>query len=456
MGEIDLNRDLVCVLFPGIVNNDEKALQCLGGIKNISQVYSQPKKKRLGLSYQPENPYVKRIFADTQTAAGVLLKVRVKKKKVGSDVQREIISTSIFGRVKKIYRFESMCDFQYMPVHREGKGSVQCLLDKILPSGRDSIDVMSTPCPLLIVPNSFTRSDKPISYAYTDKRYGEKRTELDDEGTIHRRLRVERGRPLTRHEFNLIDDLPTEPHEYFLKQKAVRLSVYSALEEEFQIVKKLFEERPIWSQNQIRYQTKIKLSSVKVILPCLSIYMRNGPWRMMWIRFGYDPRKEPGARFYQTLDFRLRHQAGVHSMVMTRDRIMHYKKSDRVKHNPKQHLGEALLGDDINEGAVYFRPGMAPTQRQIYYQYCDIKLPEVEEMLAIEPPPGYLCHHKRGWLSPNTDEICRDHIFRYVKLTLLATQNTDLKFEQGESSEEGSNSDDDASTSSDGASNSNT
>lgn len=38
MGEIDLNRDLVCVLFPGIVNNDEKALQCLGGIKNISQV----------------------------------------------------------------------------------------------------------------------------------------------------------------------------------------------------------------------------------------------------------------------------------------------------------------------------------------------------------------------------------------------------------------------------------
>lgn len=73
----------------------------------------------------------------------------------------------------------------------------------------------------------------------------------------------------------------------------------------------LFEERPIWSQNQIRYQTKIKISSVKIILPCLSIYMRNGPWRMMWIRFGYDPRKEPGARFYQTLDFRLRHQGEV-------------------------------------------------------------------------------------------------------------------------------------------------
>lgn len=99
--------------------------------------------------------------------------------------------------------------------------------------------IFRNPCPLLILPSSFTRSDKPISYAYTDKRYGEKRTELDDEGTIHRRLRIERGRPLTRHDFNLIDDLPTEPDEYFLKQKAIRLTVYSALEEEYKVIKKV-------------------------------------------------------------------------------------------------------------------------------------------------------------------------------------------------------------------------
>lgn len=103
----------------------------------------------------------------------------------------------------------------------------------------DWSSIYRNPCPLLIVPNTFTRSDKPISYAYTDKRYGEKRIELDDEGTIHRRLRIERGRPLTRHDFNLIDDLPTAPHDYFLKQKAIRLSIYSPLEEEFQIVKKV-------------------------------------------------------------------------------------------------------------------------------------------------------------------------------------------------------------------------
>lgn len=105
-----------------------------------------------------------------------------------------------------------------------------------------SNSIYRNPCPLFIVPNSFTRSDKPISYAYTDKRYGEKRTEIEDESTIHRKLRIERGRPLTRHDFNLIDDLPAEPHEYFLQQKDVRLTVYSTLEEEFQTVKKVSYE----------------------------------------------------------------------------------------------------------------------------------------------------------------------------------------------------------------------
>lgn len=70
----------------------------------------------------------------------------------------------------------------------------------------------------------------------------------------------------------------------------------------------MYEERPIWSQNLLRYHSKIRLNSLKVIMPCVAIYLKNGPWRMLWIKYGYDPRKEPEARIYQTLDFRLRHQ----------------------------------------------------------------------------------------------------------------------------------------------------
>lgn len=38
-------------------------------------------------------------------------------------------------------------------------------------------------------------------------------------------------------------------------------------------------------------------------LLCLQI---TGPWRSLWIRFGYDPRRHPEAKIYQVLDFRIR------------------------------------------------------------------------------------------------------------------------------------------------------
>ncbi|CAH2067263.1 unnamed protein product, partial [Iphiclides podalirius] len=443
MDSSNLNRTLVSILFPGIVKNDEKAIQCLGGPRGISQVYSQPTKKRLGLSYQPDNPFVKKTFADCKSASGILLKVKVKKSERDGKETRQIISTSVVGSIKIMYKFEAMCDFQYLPVRIEGTGQPHCILENILPSGVDSFDFLLQSAPLFIVPSNFTRFDKPINYNYTDKRFPGKEKDVSRDD-VHHRVRIERGTPITRYTFNLVDELAAEPHTYYIKQLESKKIMYPPLEQEFASIKKLFEERPIWSLNLIKFHTKMRLSSLKVIMPCVAIYMKDGPWRMLWVRYGYDPRKEPGARIYQTLDFRLRHTAGVHSMVMTRDKVVHYKKTVRVR-QMRLDREDSQPPDDICEGAVRFRPGMAPSQRQIFYQYCDVHLPEVEEILAAEPPAGYLCHEKRGWLPPNTDQVCRDHIFRYVKQTLLATHSADLKLEQGSlgSSDENSNSDDD-------------
>lgn len=161
---------------------------------------------------------------------------------------------------------------------------------------------------------------------------------------IHHRMRTERGTPLTRYTFNLVDELATEPNAYYIKQMESKKILYPPLEQEYETVKKvfrfclsnrdyvmdqyysiinfvilsllqLFEDRPIWSLNLIKFHTKIRLSSLKIIMPCLAIYMKDGPWRMLWVRFGYDPRKEPGARIYQTLDFRLRH-TGIIKLVI--------------------------------------------------------------------------------------------------------------------------------------------
>ncbi|XP_047042300.1 general transcription factor 3C polypeptide 5 isoform X2 [Helicoverpa zea] len=304
--ENNMNRELVGVLFPGIVKNDDKAIACLGGIRNISQVYSSYAKKRLGLSYQPENPFIRKIYSTGKKAAGVLLKVKVKKTRDGTEVKREVVSTTIVGCVKTMFRFESMCDFQYLPVHREGSndGPLTCSLEKVLPSGLDTIDFMLQPAPLLLIPSSFTRLEKPITYTYTDKRYPDRPDQGDN---VHNKTRSLRSSQVAPYTFNLIDDWPSEPHESYVKQKDLKCESSPRMVEEYETVKKLLEERPIWSLNLIRYHTKIRLSSLKIIMPSLALYMKTGPWRSMWVRYGYDPRKDPGARIYQTLDFRLRH-----------------------------------------------------------------------------------------------------------------------------------------------------
>lgn len=95
---------------------------------------------------------------------------------------------------------------------------------------------------LFIVPANFTRSDKPINYSYTDKRYPDKKTvneEEEDKSDLHKKRRTDRGTGMSQYTFNLTDTLPTEPNEAYLKQYALRLSVYPALAEELKTIEKV-------------------------------------------------------------------------------------------------------------------------------------------------------------------------------------------------------------------------
>ncbi|KOB51981.1 Yolkless, partial [Operophtera brumata] len=144
-------------------------------------------------------------------------------------------------------------------------------------------------------------SDKPIQYSYTDKRYPD-RSGSPSNDDFHKKCRSERGMPLGHWWcYNSTEDFPSEPLEYYIKNRDMRYEYSSLLKKEFEIIEK-----------------------------------------SMWVRYGYDPRKEPSARMYQTVDFRLRHTAGVHSMVMTRDQIVHYKKADRVRQLRRKNRDEPL------------------------------------------------------------------------------------------------------------------
>ena len=68
----------------------------------------------------------------------------------------------------------------------------------------------------------------------------------------------------------------------------------------------LFEERPVWSRNSLCSQMQYPRDTLKLLLPTVAYYWLTGPWRTMWTKFGYDPRKDPASKVYQTLDYRIR------------------------------------------------------------------------------------------------------------------------------------------------------
>jgi general transcription factor 3C polypeptide 5 (transcription factor C subunit 1) len=68
----------------------------------------------------------------------------------------------------------------------------------------------------------------------------------------------------------------------------------------------MFDERPVWSKNALMYVTKYTSAQLKYLLPAVAYYFVTGPWRIMWVRFGYDPRVDVTSLKYQTLDYRLR------------------------------------------------------------------------------------------------------------------------------------------------------
>lgn len=50
------------------------------------------------------------------------------------------------------------------------------------------------------------------------------------------------------------------------------------------------------------------------------------------------------------------------------------------------------------------------------FQYCDIEVPEIQEMLEKlpVPAPSAKCHERLGWMPSGMDDRCREIINKFV------------------------------------------
>lgn len=78
---VDLRRErrLVCVEYPGVVRNEAKMLQTLGGEESVSRIYTDPT-KRLELYFRPKDPYCHPVCANRFSTSSLLLRIRKKNK----------------------------------------------------------------------------------------------------------------------------------------------------------------------------------------------------------------------------------------------------------------------------------------------------------------------------------------------------------------------------------------
>ncbi|XP_005346246.1 general transcription factor 3C polypeptide 5 isoform X1 [Microtus ochrogaster] len=475
---VDLRRErrLVCVEYPGVVRNESKMLQTLGGEEGVSRIYTDPS-KRLELYFRPKDPYCHPVCANRFSTSSMLLRIRkrTRRRRVapGAETQPQVtFDLEILGIISTIYKFQGMSDFQYLAVHTEAGGKHVSMYDRVLMRKPEKEEFFHQELPLYIPPPIFSRLDTPVDYFYrpeTQHREGYHNPSISGENLI--------GLSRARRPHNAIfvnfedPEVPLQPLEAAVQtwKKACTNPIDQKVEEE---LRQLFDIRPVWSRNAVKSNVSVHPDKLKILLPYMAYYMITGPWRSLWIRFGYDPRKHPDAKIYQVLDFRIR--CGMKYGYGSRDMPVKAKRSTYNYSLPitvkktsnqlvnmrdlKQGLGPS--GTDgprkltynkykLKDSVYIFREGALPPYRQMFYQLCDLNVEELQKIVHRNDGTESVCTERDGWCLPKTTDHLRDTMSLMILQTIRSerpalfsdTGKADqgkgqLMFESGEEGEE--------------------
>ncbi|XP_063985821.1 general transcription factor 3C polypeptide 5 [Diachasmimorpha longicaudata] len=331
----------------------------------------------------------------------------------------------ILGRVETEFRFTNLSDFQYLPVTRSLKDPKvnECIYEKIHPVGIPPYKWLESKVPYFFPPAVFSRMDTVQAFSL--------KTDAKESGQDHIIGKTRKRRAgLSNYIHFTTTTIPTGPPRGMETAMKVKFLNTDHLEK----LKALFEERPIWSKNALAYKTNYTNEQLKILLPSCAYYFLTGPWRIMWTKLGYDPRKDPSARKYQTLDYRLKSMHGLEQNVKGKrtysNYILPYKSANAAKSRTAvlrtmDLEGGAAKGTTKSDDIYIYREGTIPPSRQMFYQYCDVLSEEIQGMLdkLPDPLPGTKCHEKRGWLPSGFSDQCREIINRQVKAVLRKKMN---------------------------------
>ncbi|XP_053414968.1 general transcription factor 3C polypeptide 5 isoform X1 [Nycticebus coucang] len=433
--ELRRERNMVCVEYPGVVRDVTKMVSTLGGEEGVSRIYADPS-KRLELYFRPKDPYCHPVCANRFSTSSLLLRIKKKTRRrqgvLGTEAHPEVtFGVEILGIISTVYKFQGMSDFQYLAMHTEAGGKHTSMYDKVLMLRPEKEGFFHQELPLYIPPPIFSRLDTPVDYYYrpeTQHREGYNNPPISGENLI--------GLSRARRPHNAIfvnfeeDEVPSKPLEAAVHtwKRVCTNPMDRKVEEE---LRKLFDIRPVWSRNAVKANISVHPDKLKVLLPYLAYYMITGPWRSLWIRFGYDPRKNPEAKIYQVLDFRIRcglkyGYAPNELPVKAKRSTYNYSLPITIKkttsqlvtmHDLKQGLGPSGTAGaqklapskyKLKDTVYIFREGGLPPYRQMFYQLCDLNVEELQKIIHRNDGAETVCTERDGWCLPKTSDDLRD------------------------------------------------
>uniref|UniRef100_A0A8C9J576 Ral transcription factor IIIC subunit 5 n=1 Tax=Panthera tigris altaica TaxID=74533 RepID=A0A8C9J576_PANTA len=403
----------------------------------LPQIYADPT-KRLELYFRPKDPYCHPVCANRFSTSSLLLRIRRKTKRQravpGPGAHPEVtFDIEMLGIISTIYKFQGMSDFQYLAVHTEAGGRCVSMYDKVLMLKPEKESFFHQELPLYIPPPIFSRLDTPVDYFYRPETQhrepggppawsGYNNPPVSGENLI--------GLSRARRPHNAIfvnfeeDEVPVRPLEAAV-QTWRRIStnpVDRKVEEE---LRKLFEIRPIWSRNAVKANISVHPDKLKVLLPFVAYYMITGPWRSLWIRYGYDPRKNPDAKIYQVLDFRIRcgmkyGYAPSDMPVKAKRSTYNYSLPITVKkmpsqlvtmHDLKQGLGPSGTGGTRKSTSNKYKLKVGAPERRVL-------TPRLQRIIHRNDGAENCCTERDGWCLPKTSDNLRDTMSLMIRQTI--------------------------------------
>eukprot|EP00066_Takifugu_rubripes_P028736 XP_011618002.1 PREDICTED: general transcription factor 3C polypeptide 5 [Takifugu rubripes] len=425
------SNKFVCVEYPAVVTNVDKMLETLGGEEKLSKTFAYSN-RRLELRFRPQDPFCHSLCGNRFSSSNLILRVRRRVRK--NNPKDAEIHMDILGVIGTTYKFQGMADFQCLAMHSEG-GKNTSLYDKIILRKVESQAFFEQDLPYFLPPAIFSRLDTPVDYFYRPDIHQKPITGKRSSNNINL---IGLNRTRRRHNAIFVSftepSVPTKCLEGAITnwEQVCQKDHDKQAEEQ---LRKMFESRPIWSRNAVKANINIQPDKLKLLLPVVAYYMVTGPWRSLWVRFGYDPRKMKDSKKYQLLDFRIRcstkHGYSSSDMpVKPKRSALNYNLPITVnktvpqpaslmelttQEGPSTSRDTASSIYQLKESSYIFREGMLPPHRQMFYQLCDLDVESIRQVVDQNTGEEQVCEERDGWCVPGTKDKLRDMISGMIK-----------------------------------------